>query len=101
MEEAAENGYLGLEDDLIVTSSINLYPNPTNTHTNIDLGNVDNENVLVQVYDMNGKLVSVRDYGVLNGAYTLPVELSDFEKGMYTVRINKGNTTEVVKLVVE
>ena len=101
MEEAAENGYLGLEDDLIVTSSINLYPNPTNTHTNIDLGNVDNENVLVQVYDMNGKLVSVRDYGVLNGAYSLPVELSDFEKGMYTVRINKGNTTEVVKLVVE
>jgi thiol-disulfide isomerase/thioredoxin len=101
MDEAADNGFLGLEDDLIVTSSINLYPNPTNTHTNIDLGSVDNENVMVQVYDMNGKLVSARDYGILNGTYILPVELSDFEKGMYTVRINKGNTTEVVKLVVE
>ncbi|NOQ73147.1 MAG: Omp28-related outer membrane protein [Crocinitomix sp.] len=101
MDEAVDNGYVGLEDDLIVTSSINLYPNPTSTHTNIDLGNVDNENVMVQVYNMNGKLVSSRDYGMLNGSYTLPVELSDFEKGMYTVRINKGNTTEIVKLVVE
>ncbi|MFT5822653.1 MAG: thiol-disulfide isomerase/thioredoxin [Crocinitomix sp.] len=101
MEDAINNGYVGLEDDLIVTSAINLYPNPTTDHTNIDLGNVENENVMVQVYNMNGKLVSSRDYGMLNGSYTLPVELSNFEKGMYTVRINKGNTTEIVKLVVE
>lgn len=101
MDEAVDNGYVGLEDNLIVTSSINLYPNPTTTNTNIELGNVENENVMVQVYDMNGKLVSSRDYGVLNGTYTLPVELSNFEKGMYTVRINKGDSTEVVKLVVE
>lgn len=102
MDEAVNNGYVvSLNENLIVTSAINLYPNPTSTHTNIDLGNVENENVLIQVYNMNGKLVSARDYGVLNGTYTLPVELNDFERGMYTVRINKGNTTEIVKLVVE
>lgn len=101
MEEAVNNGYAGLEDVLTVTNSINLYPNPTTANTSIDLGVVENENVKVEVYDMNGKRVAERNYGVLNGAYTVPLNSENFESGLYNVRIFKGDKMELVKLVVQ
>ena len=101
MDEAANNGYVGLEEGVMVSQTINLYPNPAANNTNIDLGTVENETVLVQVYDLNGKLVSERSYGVLNGSYVIPMELANFESGIYNVRIFKGSNMEVTKLVVE
>ena len=101
MDDAADNGYAGIANSALVSTSVKLYPNPTVGNTNIDLGTVQNEKVQVQVYDMNGKLITERNYGVLNGAYILPVESGRFEAGMYNVRIIKGSTSEVVKLVVE
>jgi len=102
MDEAVNNGYLSIQEGVMVSDLVNLYPNPTSTgSTNIDLGTVENENVTVQVFDMKGQLVTERNYGVLNGTYVLPVELSNFEKGMYSVRIFKGSNMEVTKLVVE
>lgn len=101
MEDAVANGYVGIEETVSVMNFTNLYPNPAHDNTNIDLGNVENENVTVEVYDLNGKLVSQRNYGVLNGNYIIPMELSTLEKGMYSVRISKGNVIETTKLVVQ
>ncbi len=101
MDEAVTNGYVGLETNLMVNSATNLYPNPAAETTNIDLGTVENENVTVRLFDMDGRLVTERNYGVLNGKFILPMELSTIQTGFYTVHILKGTTLEIKKLVIE
>ncbi|MFT5822654.1 MAG: hypothetical protein ACI8ZM_003910 [Crocinitomix sp.] len=101
IEEAAHNGYSNIQENPLVSNSINLYPNPTEANTTIDFGRVENENVRVEVYDMNGKLVGTRDYGILNGNYTLPLALSNLERGIYNVRLFKGKKVEQSKLIIE
>ncbi len=101
MDEAALNGYVSLDEEVTVLSSTNLYPNPTHDNTIIDLGNLSNENVSVEIYDINGKLVMSRNYGVLNGHLIIPMDLVDLENGIYLVHILKGENQEIKKLVIE
>jgi hypothetical protein len=101
MDEAAANGYVGLEDQMSVVTTTNLYPNPTHENTNIDLGDLNNENVIVEIYDINGKLVLSRNYGLLNGHLIIPMDLVNLENGVYLVHVLKGHSTEIKKLVIE
>lgn len=102
MSEAADNDFVvKLEESLIVSDAISLYPNPTINHANIDLGIVENETVIVEVYDLDGKLLTQRNYGTLNGDFIIPLELANFESGIYNVRVFKGSQMELTRLVIK
>lgn len=101
IEESVINGYAGLSEEFSVVSTTNLYPNPTHSATSIDLGTVNHENVIIELYDINGKLVVSRNYGELDGQLVIPMELSTLENGVYLVHILKGESLEIKKLVIE
>ena len=102
LDESSENGFvLGVEDnDELQELNAMIHPNPAGDFTNITIGDLNNEQVLIQIYNMNGAIVAERNYGELSGSYVLPVQLDRFESGIYTVRIIKGNSTQVEKLIV-
>ena len=81
--------------------AISLYPNPAEDFATINIPNLDNETVIVQIFDINGKVVAERNYGELTGAMNLPINTADFEAGMYNVQILVGDTKTVKKLVVQ
>ena len=101
IEDAVNNGYASLDEQMTAQNSFELYPNPAESMTQIDLGMVDNKDVEVRIYDMNGKLVRKRNYQDINGHYIIPMELSNLEKGLYSVQIEIEGAIKIKKLVIQ
>jgi len=99
--DAVNNGYVSLDETRLSSSSINLYPNPAADMTRIDLGVIDNESVSIKIFDLNGKLVTSRTFDNLSGYYILPMELSNLEKGLYSVQVQVGSELSTKKLIVQ
>lgn len=106
LAEAIANGYVtgvdefgaqvpGQPDDLKV------YPNPSTGMSSVELNLEKAEEVTMTIRDITGKIVAVRNYGVLNGANILPINTEAFESGMYTVEVMTGETMHRSQLIVQ
>lgn len=91
---------VGVSEELAQGVSFNLFPNPTNGVTFIDIINNDNENVNVSIMDMTGKIVAQRAYDV-NGTVQLPLVTSTLDKGIYIVTLTVGDSVQQQKLIVQ
>ena len=100
VQEAIDNGYVGIEDEAI-SAKIDLFPNPARDITTIAIGEATGENVIVKIFDINGKLVSERNYGEQNGELLLPLDVNYFGAGIYSVQITIGDKVSTKKLVIE
>lgn len=98
-EEATTfNNYIVLSNDQFeFEQQINLYPNPANNFFYIDAG-VDAE-LKYSIYDIHGKHIQ---FGRINHPQE-KIEVSNFHKGIYLVRISKPDTKLSItkKLVVK
>lgn len=99
-EEAVTNGYVGIDEETPMTS-FDVYPNPATDVVTVNLGEINGETLVVSVYDMNGKLITKKNYGVIDGAYQLPIYTNNFEAGIYNVSIQVGDQLSVEKLIVK
>mgnify|MGYP002621110994 CR=1 FL=1 len=97
VEEVDPNASIADYDEV----KIDLYPNPATENTNIFIHGLNNDEVIVQVYDLNGKLIATTNHGIMNGEAVLPVETSGFEAGIYTIQTYVGENYKIDKLVVK
>ncbi len=96
IDDAIANGFVvGIEDDNAAyldgpDRTLQVYPNPTGGSAYANLNLSGTSTVVLDVYDMTGKVVRHRDYGTLDGAQTMPLNLEGMAPGLYTVtaRIN-------------
>lgn len=81
---------------------IALYPNPSSNTAFLSM-NMDKESpVQVSIYQINGALVSDKDYGMLSsGPINLPIEIVNFNAGVYFVKVMTEDESAVMKMVVE
>ncbi|HUH35859.1 MAG TPA: Omp28-related outer membrane protein [Moheibacter sp.] len=87
-------GQLSLADVTNV-NAINVYPNPSNGTFNVSSDQkIDN----IQVYDITGKLM--RTFKDLNTNKT-QVELSNFNKGTYILKIQTGQSVTTKKVIIK
>lgn len=76
--------------------SFSVFPNPSNGLFTISLGTETTGNA--EVFDMTGKLVlSVQ----INESTQQEIDLRDFAKGIYLVRVSDGTLSETKRIVVE
>jgi hypothetical protein len=78
---------------------VNLFPNPAGDLTAISLNLDKASKVDVAIYTVDGALVASRSYGELNGAMTLPVDMTPYNAGMYFVNVTIDGNTTVKKLI--
>ncbi|MBK7763951.1 MAG: T9SS type A sorting domain-containing protein [Bacteroidetes bacterium] len=79
-----------------LASSILLFPNPASRHVTIDLGKY-NQHTNLTITDINGKIVYATTE---NATQQIVVNTTAFNEGIYFVRIQSENFTEVKKLMV-
>ncbi|MEJ6737327.1 MAG: T9SS type A sorting domain-containing protein [Flavobacteriales bacterium] len=94
------NCTVGIDVDLSGDKNFKLFPNPTNGVTFINITNTENTNINVMVMDINGRIVSQRDYDI-NGSVQLPIVTNDLDKGIYIVRLTVGDSVQQQKLIVQ
>lgn len=59
--------------------NINIYPNPINSNSICEFILTDKSDVYVKIYDMNGKLIFVKNYGIMSHGTNI-ISLEDFTK---------------------
>ena len=62
--------------------------------------NNDNKNISLTILDINGKIISTRDYH-FNGTMKLPIFVNNLEKGIYIVKLSIGESVQQQKLIVQ
>ncbi len=79
-----------------------VYPNPTNSNVTLNFFATENENVVVNVMDINGKLLKSEKINNLSYGYTdKVVDVSDLTSGVYIVNVSSSaGIKRVAKLVV-
>ncbi len=78
-----------------------LYPNPTEGVLNIELANFSYESV-ISIFDLNGRLVYseiVDNYSPIK-IFKHQINLSNFGKGIYYVKLSNSNYKEAKKVLV-
>ncbi|MDP1800864.1 MAG: T9SS type A sorting domain-containing protein [Bacteroidota bacterium] len=81
---------------------VSVYPNPAADVATLVIDAVNASSLNVNIYDINGKLVStpVINQNLVSGENTFTLNTSNLNNGVYFVTLNSTNGKETVKLVV-
>lgn len=95
---------IGIRDNIALIekeSSLKVYPNPASSITNLDYNLPKASKVTLQVYDMNGRLLSSLDKGnQSSGQHSIQMNVQNMKSGVYMIRIITNNSTNTAKLIV-
>lgn len=99
-----DTNVVGIKDNIIVNnpeSNLRIYPNPASSTTTLDYALTDASNVTLQVYDMNGRLLSSLDKGrQSSGKHSLQMNVQNMKSGVYVIRVITNKSTNTAKLIV-
>jgi len=84
-----------LANNAFETTKFKLYPNPNNGDFNIDLPAAVGE-VQLYIFDVSGKQVYI-DFAYHSGNL---IALKNLSKGLYFAKILSGQSTEILKFVI-
>ena len=85
-----------------VESIFSIYPNPTKNYATINYFSSTNEDINISLFNIVGEQVSTLYYGdVSTGNNTYNVNLEDFPKGVYFVKLSNSKEIKTIKLIKE
>ncbi len=78
------------------------FPSPAKDQMTIQFTSLKEEQVIIRVTDISGRLVSVQEFAADNGVNEAVLQLADLQAGVYLVRIsNATSTPEPLRIVKE
>jgi Secretion system C-terminal sorting domain len=93
--------YTGVKNAPQQKLEFGIAPNPTKGAANLSLELKESGKTLVQVMDINGKVVLEKNEGTLSdGAHTLSLDTKSLVNGAYFVRVSSGNYIGTQRLMV-
>lgn len=95
------NKQLGNADNKLEMENMKLYPNPNNGKFNLNFNLKNKADAEVTVYDMQGKQVYNEKLPNFTGEYNKPIDISENSKGIYFVKIQQGDHTQVKKIALD
>lgn len=96
--------YTSVEEELVsdLPTSMELlpaYPNPFNPSTTLRFNLQQSGNVRLQVYDLQGRLVStLREGRLAAGSYQVPFNATNLSSGIYLVRLQADGQSQLQKI---
>ena len=82
-----------------MASQVSLFPNPSSGNSALNLSLQQSTSVRLQVLDVKGAVLQQRTVLLPAGNSTLPVNLSSYPDGVYSIRVQYGTETKTLKLI--
>ncbi|MEE9552979.1 MAG: lamin tail domain-containing protein [candidate division Zixibacteria bacterium] len=95
-------GNVGIDNDILPEriSYLRAYPNPFNSTTTIDFGLMKSSDITISIYNLLGQQIITINEGVKEaGDHSITWDASDFPSGVYFARLEAGERSENVKMV--
>lgn len=80
-------------------AQISLYPNPTQGQVNILAEGLKGQEISLEIYDAQGRLVQQYTGDVIQGSYSRQIDLSDESKGVYLIRLRGENGVNLSRVI--
>jgi hypothetical protein len=96
MSETLATGIKDQDNTKVASAVLNMYPNPAQAYTILQLNLDDASDVQIRIFDLQGKEISSLSYGrQMAGDHTFKLETGDLKRGTYlvSVKTNAGQTT--------
>ncbi|WP_092676775.1 T9SS type A sorting domain-containing protein [Hymenobacter arizonensis] len=77
-----------------------VYPNPTTGIVHLTINNLQGKKVELSVLNVIGSVMYRETLTEMNDRYTKMLDLSKFANGLYYVRLEADNTSQMCKLVI-
>lgn len=78
--------------------NVRLYPNPNNGNFEVSLSSILNEEVLVEIYDVNSRLID-RFTEKMNDTNLISIKNQNLKSGIYLVKISSQSISETIKFI--
>lgn len=94
--EIQADGPLGTDD--FIAEKLMVYPNPASNIVTVKLP-VEVQNTLIELFDIDGKLLTTNNYSL--GNHKLSLDVSNFARGLYFVKLSNNNQRFTQKLILK
>lgn len=101
IDEAINGGFTSIENSTPSLSAMTVFPNPAYEDATIKFTLNEITDVVVNVTTIDGKRISSRNYGALEGTQNIQIETSGWSSGIYLIEVQAGQHSQVVKLSVQ
>jgi len=91
-------GYAGIHD-IETVSNISIFPNPTDSRINVEFDLQQASNIHFSIIDLSGRVLQTADFQGHLGANRLQLDMTDYQKGMYSLIIQSPTSTISKKLM--
>lgn len=93
ISNAVNRVFSGIENASLKSKSISIYPNPTakGGMLNVVVNGINSKDNLLQVLDINGRLVKQFNVHLNSESEHLVLDVSDISAGVYTLSLNNGS----------
>jgi subtilisin-like proprotein convertase family protein len=89
-----------LKVDQFILNNISLWPNPTKGILNIKLMNSSDNNVIISLFDLQGRKVRGFNDASSNSIFTKEIDTKNISSGIYLLSISQGNKKATKKIII-
>jgi hypothetical protein len=82
------------------SGNIKVYPNPMSTRGTVEFTLAAQENVIMTVYDLQGRAVSSQAMNLASGQHLLPINTQNMSNGTYIVTLTGSDFKQSARIVV-
>jgi N-acetylneuraminic acid mutarotase len=77
-----------------------IYPNPANNILNIEISNTSNQGLEIEILTVASQVIYRKKYKNVNAHFSEQIDLSDYPKGVYLVKVRQANSVYTGKVIV-
>ncbi len=86
--------------DKTTQSIIKFYPNPSNGLVYIEIQNNQKEKLSVEIYNIHGQFIYSKQFNVCSDRIVKQVDLSNYSKGIYFIKVGVNDIIKVGKIII-
>lgn len=104
------NGWLGnqviaiqenvLKTDQFMLNNLVFWPNPAKDILNVKLNSLTDENIVIKIFDIQGRIILVSEESVKDSTYTKEIDTKSIASGIYLLSVSQGNKNVTKKILI-